>query len=983
MQPERLHARIRHQIALASPDLEARALATELAEMGARARERLEQCATLLRLGNEQAALQAAETEPSLPELCAWISFAESEEWARLCQKHGLPVTPAPDDSQVLAIELLYGRPIDENHPLYRDYRQAIRERDEGRALAVLRSITSVNPSDANARAELDRLRGKFMRESLAKARALFEQGDASAASQLMDRMEQLGTASLSGETAWDDALRRRAEWVGQQARRRINSHAERAAAARAANAWPAGADEGGAARTLERNAGVRAEPPAAESLASSESWAAEHVASAAAEHAARSEAEALRIGWNQLSTEATRSESADLLRRINHWLERAVASGGRVDAENVAAAERLSRALHQRLVRRHTLRTAASVAVVIVALLAGHLIYLSVRARSTLDEAIRSAEVQLEAWDGAGMERALAAAEPLANTTDLREELDRRAATLRETLKAHSAREQALATEAAFLAEVRSSGIDATNFAETRRRAKELEAQLGKVGGAAAARIRRKSGDLADLVARCEKVAGGLRSEVESLARELEAAVGNGERLANPDEAERTAVRIRDMLASPGATLAVGTETGDRALALAERVEQRITLERAKAVALRKLDAATDLKAYLAGMAALAGDPLESPEKSAAAAILDNAPLLGQLPRSLLGPRAGAMWDAAATPEPPAFSLNPEEAALAADLTEHSSVRNLRKFIIREHTSPAPGVSESRVREAEYVVGDLSAENRRIQDGNETLFTARVLRSTGDTVTQQWSLRTFNNGVISGKEPTEGLPLPEVEYFKRFTRFFTINAGHLAEPPIRTLERVRRETGAPILRAYQLQELYRLASIRPAESGLAFSPSAQRDAAELRGITQNKLGPVEFIFGNDAALKTEITKFHARSDVAYVAEAQYLRAVLVALRQGGATLVGRVGLDGKPSLRAPVAPGTPLLGIDTEGRPAVLFVCGSDGQPEPTVGAAPLSPLLRLITTPAAAAETAGARPAGVKIPAGGWNSLLTGQDL
>lgn len=982
MLPEKLQARIRNQLALGTPDLEARALATELAEMGRRARERLEQCATLIRLGNEQAALQAAETEPSLPDLCAWISFADSEEWARLCQKNGLPVTPAPDDSQVLAVELLYGKPIDENHPLYRDYRQAIRERDEARALAVLRSITSVNPGDANARAELDRLRGKFMRDSVNKVRALFDKPDPESATALMDRMEQLGTASLLGDATWEDAMRRRADWVRSQSRLRIAKHAERAAQARTSDDWRTCADEVGAARTLERNAGVKAEGDDSTILSNCETWAAEHAATAAAEHAARSEAEALRTSWTQLSAEASRGESADLLRRINQWLDRASRSE-RIDAETIDSAGRLSRALHQRLVRRHTLRTAGGIAALIACILLGHLGYQSLRAKSALEDAVRSAEVCLDSWDGDGAERALASAEKLAVTPELRQELDDRAGVVREQIRVQRSKEQALATEATFLAETRTNGITAANFAEIRRRAKELESQISKVGTAAAQRLRKKSGDLADLAARCESVSGGLRAQIETLTRELDTAVGDGERLANPGAAETAASRIRTLLTAPGANIAVGTDTCDRALALAERVEQRLSIERAKAVALRKLDEATDLKTYLAGLKTLAADPLESPEKKAAAAISENAPQLSQLPRGLLGPRLGAMWDAAANPEPTAFSLNPEEAALAAELTERSAVRNLRKFIIREHTSPAPGVSEARVREAEYVVGEVNAENRRIQDGTETLFTAKVLRSSGDVIDQQWSLRTFNNGVISGKEPTEGLPLPEVEYYKRISRFFVVNGGHLTEPPLRTLERIRRETGAPVLRAYQLQELFRLSSIRPGESGLAFSPSAQRDAAELRGITQNKLGPVEFIFSNDAALKSELGKFHARSDVAYVAEAQFLRAVLVALRQGSTVLVGRVGIDGNALLRTPAPAGTLLLGLDSEGRPAVLFTCGADGTPEPTGNAAPLSPLLRLSVTPAEAAEAAGRQPTHINPPSSGWNSLLRGQDL
>jgi len=981
MQPERLQARIRHQLSLPAPDLEARALAQELSEMGLRARERLEQCATLIRVGNEQAALQAAETEPSLPELCAWISFAGSGEWARLCEKHGLPVTQAPDDAQVLAVELLYGKPIDENHPLYRDYRQAIRERDEARALSVLRSITAVNPGDANAQSELKRLRAKFMRSSLDKVTEHLRRGETEAAAGLMDRMEQLGTATLFGDAAWDQALRQREEWARSQARRRLAEHLGRAAEARRRDDWRVCADAIGAIRTLERNAGITAEGTVG--LAELERWAGELVAAEAAEHRARAEADDLRAEWTRLSAEAGRNLTADLLRRLNRWTERAEASGGRIAAEQLSEAHRLARAVRQRVVRRHTLRIAGGVTALLGLVLGAHIAYQSVAARSALDEVLGAAEQPAAAWDFEAAEQAIDRAAALATNDELRAELATRSAELRRRMQPLRAREQALAAEAAFVSAARESGLGPENFVEVRRRAKSLENALAEVGPAAAVRLRAKSGDLAEVIAGCDKVASGLRAQVDSLVAELEKAAGDGERLANPAQAEAVVGRIRAVLASPGATVAVGNETGDRAMALCERVNERLALERARQGTLRRLSGAPDLHAYLSEIRTLAEAAVDSPERAAARRINGQAETLALLPRALLGPRTAAMWDAAGTPEPRTLAPNPEESRIIAQLADNEALRNLRKYIIREHVSPEPGVSESHARESEYVSGGLTTEIRRLQGGTETVYSGKVLRSSGDLVERQWSLRTFSNGVISGKQPTEGLPLPEVDYLRRFTRFFGGGTGALPESPLRTLERVRRETGTPLLRAYHLQELFRLAAVRPSESGLAFSPSAQRDADALRGITQNRLNATDFAFETDAALKSELAKFHASNTVNYVAEAQYLRAMLTALRRGATSLVGQVGLDGKPVWKTAPTGAALLLGIDADGKPAILFECSADGSARPTGNAAPLSPLLRLSVTPSEAAEMAGEAPSTLPVPSGGWNNLLKGRDL
>ncbi|MCX8488146.1 MAG: hypothetical protein ORN22_03440, partial [Opitutales bacterium] len=240
MQVERLIARIRGQLELGTPDLEARSLAGEYAVLCQRARERLEQCATLVRSGNEHAAFQAAESDPDLLGLCALLSFAESDRWHALCRERGLPAGFPLDGQHVLAVEGLYGREIGESHPLYRDYRDAIRRREEDRALSVLRSIVRINPDDPNARSELARLSAKFLRESLGKVATFFEQGREEEAVELMNRMERFGANDLAGEPRWDEALARRVAWLRSKAAQQVATLVAEAAEARAGGHWEA-----------------------------------------------------------------------------------------------------------------------------------------------------------------------------------------------------------------------------------------------------------------------------------------------------------------------------------------------------------------------------------------------------------------------------------------------------------------------------------------------------------------------------------------------------------------------------------------------------------------------------------------------------------------------------------------------------------------------------------------------------------------------
>ena len=982
MLPERLQSRIRVQLSLSTPDLEARALATEMAELGKRASERLAQCATLARLGNEQAALQSAEAEPSLLDLCAWLSFEESVAWRQLCMDHGLPTAPPLDDAQLLSVEQLYGKPIDENHPLYRDYRQAIRERDDSRALYVLRSITTVNPSDTNAQAELNRLRSKFMRDALKSVTEYFTKKETEAAVQLMTRMEQVGTAQLKGDRDWEEALRLRALWIQTQSRSRISGHAQRANQAYNAKDWRTCADEVGGARTSERNAGIKAEGAEAEILRTCEKWATELANAAAAEVNARNQIENLREEWSRLGQEAQSGHSADLLRRVNKWIEKGSSTTLPMPIEMTEAANELSRALHRKVVRAHTKHVSVSVLALIAVLTASYFFYESVRSKTEIETALNAIDVPLQNWDFDAANQKISEVNNLANTLELKDITSDKVAKIRQEIVSLKEKEQELATEAAYLSQANATGIDVNNFLEVQRRGNAFNAALTKVGSQAAKRLKTQSGNVDSLIAQCKKFEQDLPKQIDQLSETLEKAIGN-----NPELAKETTEKIRLLLQTPGVKTIVGTECNDRAMSLTDRSKERLLLDSASENAQRRLSNAKDLKGYLTALQAIHKETPELDVGKAALFVIESKDELNQLPRCLLGPRTAAMWDAAATAEPTNFKLNPEELGIAQRLTQDNLIRGIRIFSIREHTSPEAGVNLSKIVETEYVVGNLTTQTRRVDGLSETVYKGNVLRSSGDLVEMTWSLREFSNNNVSGKEPTEGVPLPEQEYLKRFDRYFYLSAdGTIPEQPLRSIERVRKETGSILLRAYHLQELFRLASVRPDLSGLAFSPSAQRDAADLRGITQNNLSSWEFVYSRDKVLLKELSKFHALTSVKYYAEAKFFRSFVGNLRNSGLMLVGYVALDGRTAVcTQPVAAGTILSGLNPDGKPVALFegIDGSKVRPIANTSAAPFTPLLGLVTSPKDAAETAGTPPTDLIVPPGGWNTLLKGKDF
>ena len=482
-------------------------------------------------------------------------------------------------------------------------------------------------------------------------------------------------------------------------------------------------------------------------------------------------------------------------------------------------------------------------------------------------------------------------------------------------------------------------------------------------------------------LLSACRQMLDRTRNDVATQIALLNKAMGddNVSDLAKAAEAlERLRLLLKTLTDAKDKDL-------DSALAVADRAELRLSGERKTIAALKGLGKAADLAGYLAALSDTAANTVgeKSDLSSRASFVFARAPTLQALPRSALAPRVGAMWDAAATADPsgifnPAILTDVEQRGLRT-LSDTSLADSLRRYTLNLYS--VRGIATGRT---VFVIGDITESKRNITDGVEFSQKAKELTREGAVVEITWSRREFNNGVRAGEEITNPATINELDFIRQVSRFQDAKTGKLLEPLIRTMDRVRRsDSRYPELRAYQLQELYKLATSRPDAWGLLFSPSAQRDAEQLRRITQNALRPYDFLFKDKwADIQLELRAFLTPPGGAgYAEEARFWRATFANLRNRKLIFAGWVGRDGKPELRETIK-GSALYGLDNEGKATVLFRVGDDGEVKRVAEAAPLTPLLRYPGTVAEAAQAAGI-PKGLLAPEGGWETLLQGRDL
>jgi len=223
-QAERLVRKIAEAISQPASDAQTAKLAQDYAEVCRAANRRLEQCAIMIEAGQFLQALQLAETPPPLLDLITLLSFRQAAEWRNYCQAHQLPWTEAFYDKYVRLLNNAYGKGIASDHPFYRDYRRAVMENDDVRALSILRVISRLNPADANTKEELKRLEEKLLRVKLENLSRVVATGDDAAIQACLQQLDVTGLPVPASHPAWQQAqvarcqeMLRRAEQLRQQ----------------------------------------------------------------------------------------------------------------------------------------------------------------------------------------------------------------------------------------------------------------------------------------------------------------------------------------------------------------------------------------------------------------------------------------------------------------------------------------------------------------------------------------------------------------------------------------------------------------------------------------------------------------------------------------------------------------------------------------------------------------------------------------------
>ena len=986
MQIDKLIARIRGQLEIGTPDLEARTLASEYLGLCQRARERLEQCNTLIRNGNDYAAFQIAETEPDLLTLCSQLSFADSERWHTLCRERGLPSGFVLDEQHILAVEGLYGKSIGENHPLYREYRDAMRTRDEDRALNILRSIVRINPEDPTARSELVRLSAKFIRESLNNLEKLLDENKDDEAISLMGQMERFGDDDLNSKPQWINALNRRITLLRQKAAQQIPSLIQEAESAKHSGQWDLCINTLAKIRTLERDHQLGLTEEVQTSIHSLENWAGELATAHEAEAAIKSNTQQLITQWEVLSESIQNGKSpVVLISSLNDWLERANNFAEHLPAglvDEVNSALKLSRS---RLTRRYVLLLSAWIAGFLV--LAGAIFY-AYRIQELKSEARRNfQEIRslLEIWDTEVAAQKLSSDNKNYILTEKSSEFLDEYSEIKKLIQEQREKNAQLRTEANYLQQALKSGINLSNYAEINTHAKAYIQAVSQVGSKAHEELKKLCPDPTLILSTCQKITEENRTQLFNLRIELKKSLGSNEKISDLPNAINTIEKIRPLILSLSIA---GVKDLDEANAEIDRANIRITSESNALSQIQSLTQCTDLKLYLNALGSLTRNNTASSHlNKCAQTIINHSPKILTLPRSVLAPHMGAMWDNIPNTDSSGLfqpsELTPFESNIVQALADTRTALSLRRYYVRQNSSE--GIKKLR---SVVISGELDIQRKGFNGGIEYVLSAKELNRDGELVDSTWSRREFRTEkgefISRGEDLVEETPLGELDYLRQFNRFFEVKNGQLSEPIIRKLDLVRRSPALFFeLRAYQLQELFKVANQRPEVWGILYSPSAQRDAEQLRRITQNSINSHDFLFKEKWAdvmgdLKSILLR---QGGCTYAEEARFWRSLMATLRTQKMIYIGFQSDEGEAILREKLS-NTLIFGIDNEGKANVIYRVDAEGNRTRINEPAPLSPLLRLSTTVTEAAK-ASKIPANLNAPEGGWEVILLGRDL
>jgi hypothetical protein len=854
------------------------------------AAQRLRQCAAMIGAGDEYQALQLAETTPALLDQLTLLSFRRSPNFRALCLAQNFAPAENFEIKAIRQLNELYAKGIDKDHALYREYRRAIMVNDDARALAVLRSITRLNHSDANAAAELARLEHKFHTDKIHRLERLVrDKASANEIATVAEELEPVPEAKRSA--AWIPAQTIRAAWLVEKAR-----EAQRAAES----------DE--LQRILSKihalqHSLIENDRKSVEEL---ERW-------SAADTARRKEAADRRAAVLQLTEIVTRLEQEQIgtgkkslteLRRSVDALEngwRHVEEFRAEIAGDVATrAQKLREGLRLEMERsvRASRRLGFSIVAVAVALCIGaawvgysthasnalaRRIVQAVRERKIAETESALAESTNEFFSQKlnGRENAFAA-EALARERNLKEVAEQARAAIETDVRSHFTNASVIKIAGDFEAARKADAALAPEFRL------EADPALAEAESAWHEFLERErngaSARLIDALAPIGSVAN----------RDLQYS-------ADPSQVASAAASIQKQLAAARALMEpplIELRPRQEAVFRYETLEARARKFASDAtnwfIAQRDLNQATNLAGYTFALQLLATNGFTPAAQRPAIAAVAGSYLSDH---AILGPLLLPNGPATALAEPPRTSRVPDEVLPAEReiqrrLRDDENIQNVSRLEIEVKALPPENPRRRRV---VYLRGELQ---RRI-----TRRAGQIYDPVENPSALQFESKEMSSLDYVVEEPT---PTPERELYDRIglTRLIDSNTGKYQVSLLQSLDDINLDRRAsPLFRAWLYLQICKIVDAQPVQWGAIWSPALAADRAELERAGGGSVQSGDWFV--PAANSRYAAALYAHFDRAalhsYARQSAFFKRLLPKAAETGLRVIGYVNADGEP----------------------------------------------------------------------------------
>lgn len=938
---------------------------------------RLAQCARMIEEGSALQALMLAEEKPPLLDLVAVLSFAKRNDWVVFCQENGLPVPPQLDKNATNALNNLYtaGSKADQTRALYRDFRGAMATKDEARALEIIRTITRLDPADADAAQQMSRLENKARDAAVSNLELALASTNEEAILQWLAHCESLEVVECKA-LAKAKEVRRLNE--AREAETTIKQVLSELPEIRRKAIWQQTGEKASRIRSLAATHGISLSVE--ENVAVTEALAYFDSCRAEALHKARfKEAlNALNDGIERMQTEQFAKSGGVLpqfeekrqeLRRlyeVTASYDLAIPEATTQKVSQLAAAfdAEILRLRKARKMRNTTLMVAAALILAASGWLGFTLLRAYQLTGQIADLRQREAAIPLERL-----------------VSDVRETHGLKL-NFRSLSVAVLEAEQWLASVAtqknvAYTAVEQAKALAARDFAE------KTAEQAGTIFRQTAEELGKLPSDVADTLrpdfveaekklalwlpqqrdARTVRVRK-IMSEIAPLAEKLSPA-------EPPEVLEETLAQvnpliesIRPQLEAPVTEVALPAALQSEAQALLDKVQATQKLLSDFRAAQRTLAQAADLASYTAalqGMAAV-GLPKARAVQAAQQALtwrLDDHSILGQL----LLPDAPEAWALVKSPDE-LESLPYPDAPREAEVDRLAEVINEPDIaeVYEARVSTPQAVAKMRFESGRliYSRGKLNEERENNDSSIDKIWKGMVYEPSQSPSELNFSETRFVYSESTTTRDIKGEPVVGIKRAAAGKALEDMRLGELISPsgdkfrqsifPI--LDRVRTIRDAPALvRAYIIQEISGIAQMRPSAWGLAWAPAVQVDNARLRETTVGAIKAGDWMVPRRAALTERLaTDFKSSSAISYETQAKLHRKLASIALKGGLAYCGHADSEGKIPDEgfSPSAEFATLWGFAAEGsKMQPLFRRGDDGQFVAIGEAAPLTPLV------------------------------------